>query len=639
MKRNYSVLGKLVFVLVICSVLAGAQDLQKGNTAFFQHKYDEALKYFQLATKTEKLMDDRAKAAYFEALVHFRIFKDFPAGRKVLTAAMEWSNSHSTVLSGFARLEKAAGNYNKAYNYADSAIKHAKKKIERSSANIVKAAAIVEQIRQVYTAKQVPTEEMMIKLQAVRPLLELEMSENPGDREVSDDLLDLALIQKDGQLAYNTWLIRFQLSNDAPGSGELIIAKKELARALPHWNSKHDTDKLRLKIISGLSKCFLYKSVNLFISTSPERIQHSPEIHKIKTVAEFARDTRDYCHEYYQTCAIGEEDVPGFYIGLLQRTVALVNSREGAEPFAVDMEKIKAVGKPVIEGYFKELIPVLAKEYKLYLTVGATAGYYDLHMGFILEKDQRVIEQHGQKATITLVNLDPMVSNGFQSWAWNYRAQHGGWATKEEIVRVAESYSDDAYKVWKTITDPEYIELYQKRIKKGTLEDEKLIKENPYCFLPGVSNRMYVQTWTGLKAKLEKRGFRGAELKMKFASAASKSILESSIFAHEGRHVIDKLSGMTNSADLEFYAKLSEIYFTSEPRRALGGGIFAANIGSSTGHGQANLRIVKGFVKWMEGHSEEIKDFDNSLPTLTQLDKLSDEQIKAAALSMDPLAK
>ena len=90
------------------------------------------------------------------------------------------------------------------------------------------------------------------------------------------------------------------------------------------------------------------------------------------------------------------------------------------------------------------------------------------------------------------------------------------------------------------------------------------------------------------------------------------------------------------SSEKEFRAKLSEVAFAPEPRLSVGS-IFSSNIGNSSGHGQANERIMRGVVEWMEEHGSEIDGLDPELPLLPQFDLLTDEQIRAAFRSMDPL--
>jgi hypothetical protein len=138
-------------------------------------------------------------------------------------------------------------------------------------------------------------------------------------------------------------------------------------------------------------------------------------------------------------------------------------------------------------------------------------------------------------------------------------------------------------------------------------------------------------------AALRARGLRGESLRLAFLAGYERAKLESTIFAHEGRHAIDKTLGESfTPADLEYRAKISQVVFAPEPRIALGG-IFDANIGDASPHGQANERLMKGIVAWMSSHAAEIAQLDRSRPLLPQFDRLTDDQIREAFASLDPM--
>jgi hypothetical protein len=131
--------------------------------------------------------------------------------------------------------------------------------------------------------------------------------------------------------------------------------------------------------------------------------------------------------------------------------------------------------------------------------------------------------------------------------------------------------------------------------------------------------------------------YQGPDLRMAFINQYEQRTRKSSIFAHEGRHAIDDIfSGFIWASEDEFRAKLSEIYFADDPFDALRA-IFAQNIGSGTSHGKANLKVMKGLVKWINGHRKEIRAFDLNRPVLPQLELLTPAQLRLAVKSMDPL--
>jgi len=48
---------------------------------------------------------------------------------------------------------------------------------------------------------------------------------------------------------------------------------------------------------------------------------------------------------------------------------------------------------------------------------------------------------------------------------------------------------------------------------------------------------------------------------------------------------------------------------------------------------------MQGLVAWMSTHRSEIAELDAARPLLPQLDKLTDEQLRAATRSMDPYVR
>jgi hypothetical protein len=117
----------------------------------------------------------------------------------------------------------------------------------------------------------------------------------------------------------------------------------------------------------------------------------------------------------------------------------------------------------------------------------------------------------------------------------------------------------------------------------------------------------------------------------------TQDTIETSIWAHEGRHSIDqKIFKIRNGAELEFRAKLSEIAFSSPSRMTSS---ILSPVGGSSAHGAANKRVLEGLVAWMGTHAAEIPGLDKSSPLLPQLDKLSAQQLLAAVRGMDPILK
>jgi hypothetical protein len=250
------------------------------------------------------------------------------------------------------------------------------------------------------------------------------------------------------------------------------------------------------------------------------------------------------------------------------------------------------------------------------------------------------VKQYGHEAKLRFVALDSMVSNGFQSWAWESGAQHGGWAQRDAVWQVRPEYAGNAMEAWRRLHSEEEMAGTSERLARETRLDDERARDDPHAYLPGLALRLQMQGSKGMLERLQQQGLKGEELRLAFLAEYERSQQESSIFAHEDRHLIDLRIGtkMRTAWKTEYYAKLSEAVFTADPRLAVRA-IFDSNIGDPTPHGQANLRIMKGVVEWMKKHREEIRGLDAKRPLLPQFDLLSDEQIREVFRSMDPLAK
>ena len=82
-------------------------------------------------------------------------------------------------------------------------------------------------------------------------------------------------------------------------------------------------------------------------------------------------------------------------------------------------------------------------------------------------------------------------------------------------------------------------------------------------------------------------------------------------------------------------AKLSELQFGPFPRAAFAS-INDALTGNESPHGTANAQVMAGYRRWIETHGAEVEGHDPARPALTQLDRLSDRQLRAVAADMDP---
>ncbi|MBN1568697.1 MAG: hypothetical protein JXA73_12690 [Acidobacteria bacterium] len=559
----------------------------------------------------------RYEKQYDQAYVHFRkamATKDVAAATWLDVADMELSRRH----------------YEDAGNAADAALAAASLPLEKLGAQIKAAQAVIDEaLAERLAGGAAQTKEINGTFTSLRRLMEAQ----PGMEIISRLFLQASLLVGDGPAALAAWRAYFRADGGAPAPGDITEAGDSLSRLLPAWREPGNAE-ARLALICALGDSRLFREAAL-VALDPRpafatQLQQNPRVRELVAYARAYDELSARVDEYYRQTLLGKGK-PKVLDAIMKETAEKLWPQ-----LAFPSPKLPDISPD----RFRE---EMEKRFGAVVTLGTSAGYYDLHMGHRIVNEERVIKQYARQAKIHFIVLDSMVSNGFQSWAWDNGSQHGGSATSEAIVRVRQAYSGNALYAWYSVVDEAVRAKNEEESQKAAEIDRQTAEKNPTAYMGGLKKRIYQQGLQRLLDRLKASGLTGKQLQIAFLSEYDRAIQESTIFAHEGRHAIDQQPGPFNiasskSEELEFRAKLSQVAFAPEPRLILGS-IIDANIGDSTPHGQANLRIMKELVPWMSKHSKEIQGFDGLSPILPQLDKLTDDQLRAAFRSMDPLAR
>jgi hypothetical protein len=281
----------------------------------------------------------------------------------------------------------------------------------------------------------------------------------------------------------------------------------------------------------------------------------------------------------------------------------------------------------------------LQKAFGLYGTVGETGGFASLHAGHVVQDDTLKIEQFGRRGEVRFMLIENMVSNGYQSWLWDGMAQAGGWSgDKGTIVQVRPAYTPVGLRALAS-TEPEIAARLAARQPGLERQDRVALAKTPVAYLPGLAARLSKQADAQVAAKARAEADRsGQPYPRVYVKFYWDAVVGHSITAHEGRHSLDNLQFANPNlpgAELEYRAKLSELMLAEFPRMPLSN-IQTSEIGGSSPHGLANTRVFEGYLRWMDAHRGEIAGFDPGVPTLEQLDRLTDAQVRAVARTLDP---
>jgi hypothetical protein len=393
--------------------------------------------------------------------------------------------------------------------------------------------------------------------------------------------LDAAVVTNDGPAALAAWRAYF-------GS----IAK---SLPLPDWNDRRGIG------LAFARAGFLQETAFVL------RGMTDKEAADVIAYAAYAEKLRTIADDYYRDVALRRADPKAFRA-------------------AIDQQD-RVLGMPL-------------SRFNAVRTLGNTANILVMHYGHKVLDERRNVTQFGHTAPLNFVLLDGIVSNGFGMW-YGPSGGDGGWATADAIYQVRPMYANGPLREWQLMTDPVMHAERERELNDETARDLERASVEPVRFFPGTQLRLMRRYDESVLDDLKRAGLSGDALRDAFIARVDRDTFESSIWAHEGRHAIDKnITRWMASPELEYRAKLSQLEFAPSPRHALIdiGGNGNVEFGD-TPHGKGNRRVANDLAQWMRAHAGEIKDVDKSKPLMLQLDKLTDDQIRAAARAADPLAK
>jgi hypothetical protein len=578
-------MNRLVLAVVLIAAIACKAEEESGNAfdraaeAAGRAKMKEAAALYAEASRSETDPVRRAKAAIKAANIEWRMFEQHDAAKARLERVAAGEHEAVDAHLELGRIALELKKIDEARAHVQRAVAAAKTKRERNLGTLALARLAVES----RDAAQLP---------AAVDSLRAHIAEQGPRLQSTRLLLKAALLTGNGAAAMEAVDGYYHVSKFKAPPNAIAAAHAALARVLPAWRG---TDPERAAIAQGLMGVRFFEEAAI---VSREPIPYAAAIKRIEkaTLA------------YYRELARGDGDDDDLHDAV----------KRELKPFGSKEEQ--------------------ARRFGTYYTIGKTGGFIDLHYGHVVGDRTLQVEQYGRKASLRFVELDAMVSNGYGTFLTDESGGDGGWATDKEIYQVRPMYANGPLGDWQYFADEETRARQEREMAEDTERDRERARLRPIREFAGLNRRLYLQYLNAVMAGLRAQNLTGDALRDAFLARIENDEFESSILLHEGRHAIDKLSKERFKVwELEYRAKLSEVALAGAPRAALQS-ILDNTIGGDDPHGKANETLAKGLVAWMEKQKASIAGLDPGLPLMPQLDKLTDEQIKAAVRSLDPLA-
>jgi hypothetical protein len=271
---------------------------------------------------------------------------------------------------------------------------------------------------------------------------------------------------------------------------------------------------------------------------------------------------------------------------------------------------------------------------------GRSNGVSGIHLGHAIIDERQKVTQDGRTGEIRFIALDNMIHNSFSAWLMDGASAPGGWAVDgATIVQVRPRYLSLVDGFARIAVPGAARENALAEAETLRASDRSIAAESPIAFLKGVRTRLRLAGIDSLARTVRAALKPGESFQIAFKRAYLDALIASAITAHEGRHVLDQatFTGACALADaeLEYRAKLSEIRFAPSAWLALSS-IYSPLFGGTSGHGTANKRLMSEFAEWIAAHPTDVRGYDAALAPLEQLDKLTEQQLRSIAASLEP---
>jgi hypothetical protein len=593
----------LVFLLLFTAFAAAAADnaFDEADGLSMGRDLRRARDLFRSAARSDADPMRRHESLIRAGRLDWYAFHDARSARSELAAVPDSSGEASFAHAERSRLEADfAHDFKTARRESDAAYALARSGRDRDQALTLGAAATVEEARLARLAGQCPQDREQLQ-KAVADLSTAIRGSGPSIAR-SRLLLDAALFVRDLPTALRAWGWYYA---DVPA---LVPGKL--------------TDRRGLGLALAAARLFAEAELVLRDPCAEDPVPFDDAVHDILVYAASTRRVAALAADYHRAVANGTSDRVAFQRALAAEAVGLWSALSWAGP---------------PPPFSAQTVPAeLGRRFGAVIALGETDGIFNLLYGHRIRDETRAIEQYGHSASVRFVQLDGMVAGGYAAWATRGERGTGAWSDGDAIDQVRPLYADIPIRAWNDLMDPELHKRGSEQIRVETERDAARARGHAIRAFLGLELRFRREYAERLRDRLVGDGLSGDALRDAFLRQVSADKLASSIWAHEGRHAIDKSLGIRPSGELEFRAKLSEVAFAPDPRIAFGA--ILTPVGGPSTHGIANAQVLEGVEAWMREHAAGLAALDRSAPLLPQLDRLSDGELRAAFRSLDPLA-
>ncbi len=619
----------VVFILCMLSSGVVAQNINASAQlqAAYQAEGSLQLKksrdlFNKVVTNDKATKEEQCKALRSLAVQDWKFFKDKETAYKRLSKADSIGDYRSETWVILNRIALEAGQYKKALEAAEKSEQIATSDADKQYAKYKYCKAVLQEAMAQYEL-ETPINIALLKKASIT--LQDVLAVNPTNVNAAEVLLGISLFLEDGDTALKAWFAYYRFSDLNSVYAYLKKPATKLQVILSKWNTTTLNDQECIELIKALGQSRFYTYAKIMALKLGEK--NNTELEKIILYSTYLQELKSYTNEYYREMTLEE--------GSTDEYISFITSK--SEKLYTDLISTEKVKDTFSMQNFRSLIRTKFGTVSI-LGRTSSSNVMGLVMGQIVNERIRKVEQYGHSADFNFTELDMMVSNGYPSWYWEDRGA-GGFAIQGGFLRVKKMFKYLGISAWESVTDSVKRKKAENKIRKTLLESSLSSDKN--TVLAGLASKLELDALDQLYDQLVQKGYKGVTLQLKFIELYDLYRDNATMFAHEGRHSLDRivLQGEYSSlgtATIEYRARLSQIVFSESPKLELAN--MVAGTGS-TGSGMANTMIVEVAEEWIQENTPKIKGYDKNKLPIAQLYLLTNDQIRSIYRNVDPFYK
>jgi hypothetical protein len=612
--------NKIPFLLIVLMLLTynitAQSKLESARNEYNNFKIVEAKKIYQVIWVSANSLDEKTYAGKQLIYINWKFYDDYEVSKKYADSLLILDSNNFEALLQIADISIQAKNFKYAEQYLKNSFKKAISENQIKSSHIKYAEYVLLKFQKEFITKNTfdlnEAKEALDKLDAY-------YQNQPEDLQLVRFYLGLALILDDKEKIKDSWKAYFRITRDKKAKGMLAEAEKKIDKGL------QSKDSINL-LAKGLAESRFYDYAVMTIDKNNIELNQYPDLKDIYNYYAYLNDIEKLIYRYYKDKLFNRESDSRYLNNYYSTCIDFWNKLNWGS------------NKPMF--FEKAFEDELFKRFGAKINNGKGGNQISFFVGHSVVNEKRSIEQYGRKTDLNYFSLDYIVGNIFPHWYFGFFGI-GGWATIDnEVLQIRKVYANNPVKLLYKLTDPVKRANWENSINEQLIIDDSIAVKNPYSILEGVSEKIKFNQYNLLLDSLKEIYKNNLELKIAFISTLERISVYSSIFCHESRHLLDSYEDYPkntiefSSEEKEFRAKLSEVSFSYYPKLTFAEAILRYE---GTAHENANKRIIKGVVDWMENNKLSISGLNKSRPLLSQLDLLKNKQIVQAIQSFDPL--